>query len=263
MAGQPIPFNDLQAVAALFEQHGDEIAALIVEPIAGNMGLVPPAAGYLEGLRRLTRRHGALLIFDEVMTGFRVAWGGAQTLFGVEPDVTTLGKVIGGGLPIGAYGGRRELMQQIAPAGPVYQAGTLSGNPLAVAAGTAALRLLEGNPEVYDRLDATSAGLETGLRDTAERHRVPLQVQRQGSMVGLFFTDRPVERLEDVDASDRERFSRVFHRLLDDGVHLPPSPYETLFVSAAHGEREIELTVAAFDRALAQEVAGTQSPAGR
>ncbi len=247
------PFNDLGAVAAWFQRHGGEIAAVILEPIAGNMGLIPPAAGYLEGLHELTRLHGALLIFDEVMTGFRVAWGGAQTLAGVEPDLTTLGKIIGGGLPIGAYGGRRELMRQIAPAGPVYQAGTLSGNPLAVAAGTAALRLLHEDPGVYASLEATSASLERGLRAAAARHGAPLRVQRQGSMLGLFFTGKPVERLEDVDASDRERFSRVFHRLLDDGVHLPPSPYETLFVSAAHGEQEIEHTVAAFDRALALE----------
>ncbi len=246
-------FNDLDAVAALFERQGAEIAAVILEPIAGNMGLIPPVAGYLEGLRELTRHHGALLIFDEVMTGFRVAWGGAQVLAGVEPDLTTLGKIIGGGLPIGAYGGRRELMQQIAPAGPVYQAGTLSGNPLAVAAGSAALGLLAGKPGVYDRLEATSATLEAGLRAAAEEHRVELRIQRQGSMIGLFFTDQPVKRLEHVDASNRERFARVFHRLLDTGVHLPPSPYETLFVSTAHSEREIALTVDAFDRALGRE----------
>ncbi len=266
------PFNDLDAVAAIFDRHGPEVAAVIVEPVAGNMGLVPPVPGYLEGLRELTERAGALLILDEVMTGFRVAWGGAQTLFGVDPDLTSLGKVIGGGLPIGAYGGRRDLMERIAPAGPVYQAGTLSGNPLAVAAGSAALGLLaagQAPPEgdkrkpapkgdereatIYDRLEATSAALETGLLEAASGHGVALRVQRQGSMVGLFFTDRPVERLEDVDASDRERFARVFHRLLEAGVHLPPSPYETLFVSTAHGSEEIERTIEAFDRALAAE----------
>ncbi len=247
------PYNDLESAGRLFDRYPGEIAAVIVEPVAGNMGLVPPVAGYLEGLRDLTRQAGTLLIFDEVMTGFRVAWGGVQTLTGVEPDLTTLGKVIGGGLPIGAYGGRRELMEEVAPAGPVYQAGTLSGNPLAVAAGDAALRLLAADPGVYRRLETTSAALEAGLRHAASKHGVPLQVQRQGSMVGLFFTDRPVTRLEDVDASDRERFSRVFHRLLEDGVHLPPSPYETLFVSAAHAEREIDHTVSAFDRALSRE----------
>ncbi len=189
-------------------------------------------------------------IVDEVITAFRFMYGGAQDLLQVKPDLTALGKIIGGGLPIGAYGGRRDLMRQIAPAGPVYQAGTLSGNPLAVAAGTATLRLLASRPEVYDRLEATSAALAAGLRGAASKHGVPLQVQRQGSMVGLFFTDRPVTRLEDVDASDRERFARVFHRLLEDGVHLPPSPYETLFVSAAHGAREIDDTVFAFERAI-------------
>ena len=248
-------YNDLEAVERLFARHGGEIAAIIVEPIAGNMGLVPPTAGYLEGLRQVSRSHGSLLIFDEVMTGFRVAWGGAQTLFDVEPDLSTLGKVIGGGLPIGAYGGRRELMLQIAPAGPVYQAGTLSGNPLAVAAGTAALRSLQRQPEVYERLEASSGGLTEGLLASARRHGVPLQVQRQGSMLGLFFSESPVRCLADVDASDRELFNRVFHRLLADGVHLPPSPYETLFVSAAHGEREIDHSLAAFDRALVAETA--------
>ena len=249
------PFNDLAAAGAHFDHQGDEIAAVIVEPIGGNMGLVPPVAGYLDGLRELTFRHGALLIFDEVMTGFRVAWGGAQILYDIEPDLTTLGKVIGGGLPIGAYGGRRELMSQIAPAGPVYQAGTLSGNPLAVAAGRASLGLLHSQPEVYDRLEATSAALAAGLREAAAKHDVPFVVQRQGSMIGLFFTAGPVRNLGDVDASDRERFNRVFHRLLDDGIHLPPSPYETLFVSAAHGEKEIEQTVVAFDQALTAEIA--------
>ena len=247
------PYNDLAAIRELFDKHGGDIAAVIVEPVAGNMGLVPPVDGYLAGLRDLSRRHGALLIFDEVMTGFRVAWGGAQILAGVRPDLTTLGKVIGGGLPIGAYGGRRELMSQIAPDGPVYQAGTLSGNPLAVAAGDAALRLLRSRPDVYDYLETTSAALEAGLLAAAAKHAIPLRVQRQGSMIGLFFTGRRVENLADVEASDRARFARVFHRLLAGGVHLPPSPYETLFVSAAHGEREIAHTVEAFDRALAQE----------
>ncbi len=245
------PYNDLDAVAGLFAANGDGVAAVIVEPVAGNMGLVPPLDGYLEGLRELTRRYGALLIFDEVMTGFRVAWGGVQTLTGVEPDLTTLGKVIGGGLPIGAYGGRRELMRQIAPAGPVYQAGTLSGNPLAVAAGGAALDQLRADGgAAYETLERASATLAAGLAGAAATAGVALRVQRRGSMLGLFFTDRPVTRLEDVDAADHERFRRVFHRLLDDGIHLPPSPYETLFVSTAHGEAEIRHTVDAFCRAL-------------
>ncbi len=250
------PYNDLAAVEQLLAQHHGEIAAVIVEPVAGNMGLVPPLPGFLAGLRQLTHREGALLIFDEVMTGFRVAWGGAQNLFGLQPDLTTLGKVIGGGLPIGAYGGRRDLMQQIAPAGPVYQAGTLSGNPLAVAAGLAALRRL-ADGAVYPQLDAVSARLAAGLTSCATAHGIPLQVPRQGSMLGIFFTARPVTCLADVDGSDRERFRRVFHHLLAAGVHLPPSPYEALFVSTAHGDPEITMTVAAFDQALAAETAGT------
>lgn len=254
------PYNDLDAVAAIFEAAGSaagsKIAAVFVEPIAGNMGLVPPAPGFLEGLRSLCDEHGALLVFDEVMTGFRVAWEGAQGLFGIRPDLTTFGKVIGGGLPIAAYGGRRDLMEQVAPAGPVYQAGTLSGNPLAVAAGRAALaELSRDDGAAYRRLETTGAAFETGLRETAARHGIPLRVYRQGSMVGLFFTDRPVRSSADVDASDRSRFARVFHHLLDDGVHPPPSPYEAWFLSTAHGEEEIELALAAFDRAFAAEAA--------
>ena len=248
------PYNDLDAVERLFAAEGGHIAAVVVEPIAGNMSLVPPAPGFLEGLRALCDRHGALLIFDEVMTGFRVAWGGAQNLFDFRPDLTTLGKVIGGGLPLAAYAGRRELMQQIAPAGPVYQAGTLSGNPLAVAAGRAALAELSRDaPCAYEHLERIGARLQSGLEEAARRHGIPLCVQRQGSMLGVFFTDAPVGRLEDVHASDRARFGRVFHRLLDAGVHLPPSAYEALFLSTAHGDAEIDATVEAFDRALAQE----------
>jgi glutamate-1-semialdehyde 2,1-aminomutase len=231
------PYNDLAAVRALFATHGEEIAAVIVEPVAGNMGLVPPGEGFLEGLRHLCDKHQALLIFDEVMTGFRVAWGGIQTLNRVEPDLTTLGKVIGGGLPTGAYGGRRDLMRQIAPAGPVYQAGTLSGNPLAVAAGLASLRRLQENDgEVYQQLESIADKLAQGLAAIAIRHGIPFCLQRQGSMLGLFFCQAPVTCLEDVEASDQERFRRVFHHLLERGIHLPPSAYETLFVSTAHGD---------------------------
>ncbi|MBV8201715.1 MAG: glutamate-1-semialdehyde 2,1-aminomutase, partial [Acidobacteria bacterium] len=247
-------YNDLAAVEELFAAHGGDIAAVIVEPVAGNMGLVPPVAGFLPGLRRLCDERGALLIFDEVMTGFRVAWGGAQTLFGVAPDLTTLGKVIGGGMPLAAYGGSRALMRQVAPAGPVYQAGTLSGNPLAVAAGSAALaELAAGGGEAYRRLESAGASLQAGIEEAAGRHGLPCQVQRQGSMLGLFFSASPVRRLEDVDESDRRRFGRVFHGLLRRGVHLPPSPYETFFLSTAHGEAEIAATLAAFDQAFAEE----------
>jgi len=248
------PYNDIDAVSQLFADQGAAIAAIIVEPIAGNMSLVPPVPGFLEGLRALCDQHGALLIFDEVMTGFRVAWGGAQSFLPVRPDLTTLGKVIGGGLPLAAYAGPRSLMSQIAPAGPVYQAGTLSGNPLAVAAGRAALaELSRDSPCPYEALERIGARLQAGLEAAAARHSIPLTVHRQGSMLGFFFTDHPVERLDDVHASDRQRFTRVFHRLLDAGIHLPPSAYETLFLSTAHGDAEIDATIAAFDSALAAE----------
>jgi glutamate-1-semialdehyde 2,1-aminomutase len=218
------------------------------------MNLVPPLPGFLAGLRALCDAHGALLIFDEVMTGFRVAWGGAQELFDIRPDLTTLGKVIGGGLPLAAYGGRRDLMLQIAPAGPVYQAGTLSGNPLAVAAGAAALATLR-RPEgcAYEKLESIGARIEEGLQSAARRHGVPLTVHRQGSMLGIFFTDRPIHRMEDVEATDRARFTRIFHRLLAAGLHLPPSAYEACFLSLAHGDEEVAFAIDAFDRALAEE----------
>ncbi len=247
------PYNDLAAVEKLFVE-SPGIAAVIVEPIAGNMSLVPPAPGFLQGLRSLCDRHGSLLLFDEVMTGFRVAWGGAQNLFDVDPDLTTLGKVIGGGLPLAAYAGKRDLMKRIAPAGPVYQAGTLSGNPLAVAAGHAALNELSVDVNCpYEALERIGARLQSGIEEAARRHGIPMRVQRQGSMLGVFFTDSPVTNLEDVTATDRQRFTRVFHRLLGQGIHLPPSAYEALFLSTAHGDAEIDATVEAFDRALAQE----------
>jgi glutamate-1-semialdehyde 2,1-aminomutase len=248
------PYNDLAGAAQLFADQGPEIAAVFVEPIAGNMGLVPPRPGFLLGLRDLCTRHGALLVFDEVMTGFRVGWGGAQVLFGIRPDLTCLGKVIGGGLPLAAYAGPRSLMSQIAPAGPVYQAGTLAGNPLAVAAGQAALRVLaRDSGAAYERLERLGAELEGKLRAAATRHGVPCQISRQGSMLGIFFTGTSIASQDDVDASDRVRFARVFHALLAAGIHLPPSAYETLFLSTAHGETEIDATERAFDAALAAE----------
>ena len=245
------PFNDLQAVAARLEEHPGEVAAVFVEPIAGNMGMVLPEPGFLEGLRQLCDEAGALLIFDEVMTGFRVAWGGAQELYPVRPDLTTLGKVIGGGLPIAAYGGRRDVMKSVAPSGPVYQAGTLSGNPIAVAAGLAALKALSADDgAAYRQLETIGTTLEEGLRQVCSRRSVPCQVLRRGGMLGFFFSAEPVRSLADVDASDRDRFPIVFHRLLKQGVHLPPSPYEALFFSTAHGEDEIAITLEAFDAAL-------------
>jgi len=245
------PYGDLAAMEALFAAHGDEIAALFVEPVAGNMGVVLAPDGYLRALRRLCSDHGALLVFDEVMTGFRVLPGGAQELFGITPDLTTMGKVIGGGLNIGAYGGPRDLMLKIAPAGPVYQAGTLSGNPLAVAAGLATLEQLAADDfAIYLQLEQTSDRLAAGIESAAAKAGVPVRVQRIASMLGVFLTRDLVGTLADVDATDRAGFARLFHALLAAGVHLPPSPYETLFVSAAHGEAEIAATVSAFESAF-------------
>jgi len=227
-----LPFNSLDAVQDAFKSHGDKIAAVIVEPVVGNMGCVPPAPGYLQGLREITERHGAVLIFDEVMTGFRVAYGGAQSLYGVRPDMTTLGKVIGGGLPIAAYGGRRDIMSKVAPAGPVYQAGTLSGNPLAVAAGLAMLGHLKTHPEVYSKIDRLSAM----LAEAVPRH---IAVNRVGSMFTFFFTGGPVTDYESAKKSDTGEFRRFFHFLLERGVYFPPSQFEACFMSAAHSEQDI------------------------
>jgi glutamate-1-semialdehyde 2,1-aminomutase len=245
-------YNDFDRVDALFREAGSSIAAVLVEPIAGNMGVVPPARGFLEGLRDLCTRHGALLVFDEVMTGFRVGWSSAQGLLGITPDLTCLAKVIGGGLPVAAYAGPRALMERIAPAGDVYQAGTLSGNPIAVAAGTATLDVLaEDEGRAYRELETASARLALGIEDAAARHRIPCVVQRCGSMLSFFLTTGPVVSQRDVDASDRPAWAKLFHLLLERGVHLPPSPYETLFVSTAHGSAEIDTTLRAFDESFA------------
>jgi glutamate-1-semialdehyde 2,1-aminomutase len=222
---------------------------VIVEPIAGNMGLVPPADGFLSGLRDITTRRGALLIFDEVMTGFRCDRGGAQTLYGVRPDLTTLGKVIGGGLPVGAYGGRRDIMQMIAPEGPVYQAGTLSGNPLAMTAGLATLRALEDD-SIWEALEAAGAHLIAGLASAADAAGIPVQLNRVGTMVGLFFNDRPVTDWDSASTSDTRRFARFFRAMLEDGIYIAPSQFEAGFLSTAHGEREIAATIAAAKRAF-------------
>lgn len=240
-----LPYNDLEAVRQAFQRYPGEIAAVIVEPVAGNMGVVPPEPGFLSGLRELTRREGALLIFDEVITGFRVAWGGAQAFYGVTPDLTCLGKIIGGGLPVGAYGGRRELMEQLAPLGPVYQAGTLSGNPVAVAAGLATLRALK-DPEIYERLEALGSRLETGLGETIREKGLPLCVQRVGSMLTVFFTSGPVRSLTEAQTADLAAFRRFFQGMLQKGVYLPPSQFEAWFVSLAHQEADLEATVQAF-----------------
>jgi glutamate-1-semialdehyde 2,1-aminomutase len=234
-----LPFNDLDAVERFMAARGGEVAAVIVEPVAGNMGVVPPARGYLQGLRDLCSRHGALLIFDEVITGFRVGPGGAQGRYGVRADLTCLGKIIGGGLPVGAYGGRRELMEQVAPLGGVYQAGTLSGNPLAVAAGLATLRALE-NPEVYRRLDVLGARLESGLVEAAVHAGVPLTVNRVGSMLTAFFSGAPVVDLASAKRSDTARYARFFHGMLARGVFLAASQFEAAFVSLAHTGEDLE-----------------------
>lgn len=238
-----LPYNSAEAVEQAFDAHGDRIAAVMVEPVVGNMGCVPPLPGYLESLREITTRHGALLIFDEVMTGFRVAFGGAQQLFGIRPDLTTLGKVIGGGLPVGAYGGRKDIMSQVAPAGPVYQAGTLSGNPLAVAAGSATLRYLKAHPEVYGQLEARAAEL-----GAAPPPRVT--VNRVGSMFTFFFTAQPVTDYESAKRSDTACFARFFQAMLAEGIYLPPSQFEAAFVSTAHTDADVRRTVAAARQAL-------------
>ena len=244
-----VPLNDLDAAARTCEAHAEALAAIIVEPVAGNMGVVPPAEGFLSGLRDLADRWGLLLVFDEVMTGFRVARGGAAERFGVRPDLVTLGKVIGGGLPVGAYGGRRDLMQQMSPVGPVYQAGTLSGNPLAMAAGIATLDTL-AEPDAYARLEAAGARLADGLAEAARDAGAAACVQRVGSMLSVFFTDGPVTDYASARRSDTERFGRFHGGMLARGVYLPPSQFEAWFISLAHGKDDIEVTLQAAREAL-------------
>jgi glutamate-1-semialdehyde 2,1-aminomutase len=251
-----LAYNDVAAVRAAFERQGTQIAALIVEPVAGNMNLVLPAPGFLEALREECARHGAVLIFDEVMTGFRVALGGAQARYGIRPDLTTLGKVIGGGLPLAAVGGKREIMEKLAPLGPVYQAGTLSGNPLAVAAGLATLQLA-AQPRLLERVAATTRTLVEGLTAEARKAGVAFCAQSIGSMFGLYFRATPPASYAEVMQCDRERFNRFFHAMLEQGVYLAPSAYEAGFVSAAHGEAEIDATLAAARSAF---TSGTASP---
>ncbi|REK53123.1 MAG: glutamate-1-semialdehyde-2,1-aminomutase [Thermobacillus sp.] len=243
-----VPYNDLSAVKLAFERFGEEIACVIVEPVAGNMGVVPPLPGFLEGLREVTRAYGSLLIFDEVMTGFRVHYNCAQGLYGVEPDLTCFGKVIGGGLPVGAYGGKREIMEMIAPSGPIYQAGTLSGNPLAMAAGYTTLKLL--TPETYQRLEALSARLQRGFEENAERHGIPTTINRVGSMLCPFFTDKTVINYETAKTSDLDRFKAYFASMLNLGISIAPSQFEGMFISAVHTEADIDATVEAHDEAL-------------
>jgi glutamate-1-semialdehyde 2,1-aminomutase len=246
-----LDFNDLAGVERAFDQQGRDIAAVIVEPVAGNMNLVRPAPGFLAGLRALCTRHGALLIFDEVMTGFRVGAQGAQGLYDVKPDLTTLGKVVGGGMPLGAFGGRRDIMQKIAPLGPVYQAGTLSGNPVAVAAGLATLKLVQA-PGFFDRLSATTKNLVDGLEQAARESNLRFSAQSVGGMFGLYFAARPPHGYAEVMQCDREAFNRFFHAMLQEGVYLAPSAFEAGFVSSAHSEADIGTTVAAARRVFSE-----------
>jgi len=245
------PYNDLNAVTELFARFPDDIAAIIVEPVAANMGLVIPQKGFLEGLRKLATRYGALLIFDEVITGFRMGWGGAQELLGVIPDITCLGKIIGGGLPVGAYGGRSYIMQMVAPSGPVYQAGTLSGNPVAAAAGLATLRLLS-SPGFYSHLENITGNLETGIRNIIFKYQLKWRLNRLGSLLTLFFSDSDVYDFGTASKSDTKIYSRFFRELLSNGVYWPPSQFEVAFVSSTHTNEEIEFTLSALDKALSK-----------
>jgi glutamate-1-semialdehyde 2,1-aminomutase len=233
-----LPYNSLDALVATFRKHGEQIAAVIVEPVVGNMGCVPPLPGYLEGMRQITEQNGALLIFDEVMTGFRVAFGGAQQCYGIRPDLTTLGKVIGGGLPVGAYGGRKDIMNKVAPSGPIYQAGTLSGNPLAVAAGLAMLRHLKTHPDIYARLESMGAKLAAAAPSG-------VTVNRVGSMFTFFFTNGSVTDWESAKRSDTEKFGRFFRGMLERGIYLAPSQFEAAFLSVAHTDDDIARTISA------------------
>jgi len=242
-----VPFNDIGSFEAAFREHCDELAAVIVEPVAGNMGVVPPARGFLEGIRRLCTEGKALLIFDEVITGFRLSSGGAQEVFGIAPDITCLGKIIGGGFPVGAYGGRRELMRLVSPEGPVYQAGTLSGNPVATAAGLATISLAEKG---YRKLENLSRELERGLLEESRRERVPVSINRVGSMTGLFFSGRAVRNYSDARTTNRSLYGRFHRAMLKEGVYLPPSAFETIFLSLAHSEEDVVKTITAAKKAF-------------
>ena len=238
------PYNDLDSVERIFQANAGQIAAVILEPVAGNMGVLPPLDDFLAGLREVTRSYGALLVFDEVITGFRVAYGGAQGLYGVQPDLTCLGKIVGGGLPVGAYGGRREVMEMLAPSGPVYQAGTLSGNPLAMSAGISVLRILQ-DPAVYETLENSSARLARGLAEAADQTGTPVQSTRVGSMMTLFFTDKTVSDYSSARQADTDTYAAFFRAMLERGVYLAPSQFECTFVSLAHTDGDIDMTVQA------------------
>ena len=244
-------YNNAEAVAQLFQSYPEEIAAVIIEPVAANMGVVPPRPGFLDSLRTLTSQSGALLIFDEVISGFRVAYGGAQTLFGITPDLTCLGKVIGGGLPVGAYGGKREIMGMMAPTGPVYQAGTLSGNPLAMTAGIETLKVLS-QPDIYERLENTASRLEEGIAGAASSQKFKLNISRFASLLTIFFTDSPATDYESISGADTALFAKFFRQLLSEGIYWPPSQFEAAFVSLAHDDRDIDITIKTIENAFNQ-----------
>jgi glutamate-1-semialdehyde 2,1-aminomutase len=247
-----VPYNDLESVKYAFEQYGEDIAAIIVEPVAGNMGVVPPVPGFLEGLREITTQYGALLIFDEVMTGFRVDYHSAQGYFGITPDITCLGKVIGGGLPVGAYGGKAEIMEKIAPSGPIYQAGTLSGNPLAMTAGYETL--IQLTPETYEEFKRKADMLEKGLSEAAKKYDIPHTINRAGSMIGFFFTNENVTNYEKAKTSNLEFFAAYYREMAEQGIFLPPSQFEGMFLSTAHTDEDIEKTIQAAEKAFSKLV---------
>ncbi len=249
------PYNNLEATAALFDANQGQVAAVIVEPVAGNMGLVLPAPGFLEGLRALCDRHGTVLVFDEVMTGFRLARGGAQELLGVTPDMTTLGKIIGGGMPVGAYGGKKEIMDYVSPAGPVYQAGTLSGNPVSMAAGLAMLTYLDSHPETYQQLSSIAEKIKEGWQANLGKLGLPYRITQLGSMICLFFTDKEVTDFESAKSCDTALFGKYFHAMLNEGVYLAPAQFESLFLSAALTQADVEQLIAANLAALASATA--------
>ena len=256
-------FNDLTSVESYFDAHPGQIACVIVEPIAGNMGVVPPQKGFLEGLRELTQRDGSLLVFDEVISGYRVTYGGAQHLYGVTPDITCLGKIVGGGMPVGAYGGSREIMETVSPLGPMYQAGTLSGNPVAMAAGVKTLQLLQ-KPGLYGELESKAQRLATGLQQAFQDAETPLEINRVGSMMTLFFNPGRVtgSASVSVSASDRKAYARFFHRMLEEGIYLPPSPFEAMFVSTAHSDDAIDATIEAAQASSRLSVQLSSTPYG-
>lgn len=240
-------YNDLDSVTAIFEKYGSQIAALIVEPVAANMGVVPPKPGFLQGLREITEKYKTVLIFDEVITGFRLSYGGAQDYYGVVPDMATLGKIIGGGMPLAAYCGKKEIMSMVSPDGPVYQAGTLSGNPAAVAAGLATLKLLKENPDVYDSIDRKGAFMENAFKQSAQKYNIPVWVNRAGSLLSVFFTSRPVSSYRDVMTSDLEMFKRYFAEMIRQGIYVAPSQFEAVFIGAMHSDQELAATAQAIE----------------